>query len=75
VALYPYNIGRAGACQTTGGRCHAADPLDRAGRQHPLRQLAHSMMELSLSLERQSNLSEYHQEAVSAPNFTAAEHH
>jgi enoyl-CoA hydratase len=42
----------------------------------PLRQLAHSMMDLSLSLETQSNLSKDHQEAVSAfrekrkPNFT-----
>jgi enoyl-CoA hydratase len=42
----------------------------------PLRQLAHSMMDLSLSLETQSNLSEDHQEAVWAfaqkrrPNFT-----
>ena len=40
------------------------------------RQLAHSMMDLSLSLETQSNLSENHQEAVWAfaqkrrPNFT-----
>jgi enoyl-CoA hydratase len=32
----------------------------------PLRQLAHSMMDLSLSLETQSNLSKDHQEAVSA---------
>jgi enoyl-CoA hydratase len=32
----------------------------------PLRQLAHSMMDLSLSLEAQSNLSADHQEAVSA---------
>ena len=30
---------------------------DRAGPQHSLRQLAHSMMDLSLSLETQSNLS------------------
>jgi enoyl-CoA hydratase len=42
----------------------------------PLRQLAHSMMDLSLSLETQSNLSKDHQEAVWAfgekrkPNFT-----
>src|SRR5215469_7417928 len=42
----------------------------------PLRQLAHSTMDLSLSLETQSNLSRDHQEAVSAfaakrrPNFT-----
>jgi enoyl-CoA hydratase len=42
----------------------------------PLRQLAHSMMDLSLSLETQSNLSKDHQEAVSAfaekrrPRFT-----
>jgi enoyl-CoA hydratase len=42
----------------------------------PLRQLAHSMMDLSLSLETQSNLSKDHQEAVSAfrdkrkPSFT-----
>ena len=42
----------------------------------PLRQLAHSMMDLSLSLETQSNLSEDHQEAAWAfaekrrPNFT-----
>jgi enoyl-CoA hydratase len=42
----------------------------------PLRQLAHSMMDLSLGLETQSNLSKDHQEAVSAfaqkrrPNFT-----
>ena len=41
-----------------------------------LRQLAHSMMDLSLSLETQSNLSKDHQEAVSAfaekrrPRFT-----
>ena len=32
----------------------------------PLRQLAHSMMDLSLSLETQSNLSKDHQEAVQA---------
>ncbi len=42
----------------------------------PLRQLAHSMMDLSLSVETQSNLSSDHQEAVSAfgekrkPDFT-----
>jgi enoyl-CoA hydratase len=42
----------------------------------PLRQLAHSMMDLSLGLETQSNLSKDHQEAVWAfaqkrrPNFT-----
>jgi enoyl-CoA hydratase len=42
----------------------------------PLRQLAHSMMDLSLSLETQSNLTKDHQEAGSAfaekrrPNFT-----
>ena len=42
----------------------------------PLRQLAHSMMDLSLSLETQSNLTKDHQEAVSAfaekrrPKFT-----
>ena len=42
----------------------------------PLRQLAHSMMDLSISLETQSNLSKDHQEAVWAfaqkrrPNFT-----
>ncbi|MDP6816143.1 MAG: enoyl-CoA hydratase/isomerase family protein, partial [Alphaproteobacteria bacterium] len=42
----------------------------------PLRQLAHSMMDLSISVETQSNLSADHQEAVSAfsnkrkPNFT-----
>jgi len=42
----------------------------------PLRQLVHSMMDLSLSLETQSNLSKDHQEAVWAfaqkrrPNFT-----
>ncbi len=42
----------------------------------PLRQLAHSMMDLSLSLETQSNLSKDHQEAVWAfgekrkPNFS-----
>ncbi len=42
----------------------------------PLRQLAHSMMDLSLGLETQSNLSTDHQEAVSAftkkrkPSFT-----
>ena len=42
----------------------------------PLRQFAHSMMDLSLSLETQSNLSKDHQEAVWAfaqkrrPNFT-----
>jgi enoyl-CoA hydratase len=41
-----------------------------------LRQLAHSMMDLSLSLETQSNVSMDHQEAVWAfaqkrrPNFT-----
>lgn len=35
----------------------------------PLRQIAHSTMDLSLSLETQSNLSKDHQEAVSA--FTA----
>ena len=32
----------------------------------PLRQLAHSKMDLSLSVETQSNLSTDHQEAVSA---------
>ena len=42
----------------------------------PLRQIAHSTMDLSLSLETQSNLSADHQEAVSAfaakraPKFT-----
>jgi enoyl-CoA hydratase len=42
----------------------------------PLRQIAHSTMDLSLSLETQSNQSQDHQEAVSAfaakrrPNFT-----
>src|ERR1700724_740888 len=42
----------------------------------PLRQLAHSIMDLSLSLETQSNLTNDHQEAVwalaqkSQPNFT-----
>ena len=42
----------------------------------PLRQLAHSMMDLSLSLETQSNVTKDHQEAVWAfaqkrqPNFT-----
>jgi enoyl-CoA hydratase len=42
----------------------------------PLRQLAHSIMDLSLSLETRSNLTRDHQEAVSAfarkrrPNFT-----
>ncbi len=42
----------------------------------PLRQLAHSMMDLSLSVETQSNLSADHQEAVTAfsnkqkPNFS-----
>ena len=42
----------------------------------PLRQIAHSTMDLSLSLETQSNQSKDHQEAVSAfaakrrPNFT-----
>ena len=42
----------------------------------PLRQIAHSTMDLSLSLETQSNLSKDHQEAVTAfiakrpPNFT-----
>jgi enoyl-CoA hydratase len=42
----------------------------------PLRQIAHSTMDLSISLETQSNLSKDHQEAVSAftakrrPNFT-----
>ena len=42
----------------------------------PLRQLAHSMMDLSISVETQSNLSSDHQEAVTAfsnkrkPNFT-----
>jgi enoyl-CoA hydratase len=42
----------------------------------PLRQIAHATMDLSLSLETQSNLSKDHQEAVSAftakrpPNFT-----
>jgi enoyl-CoA hydratase len=42
----------------------------------PLRQLAHSMMDLSLGLETQSNLSKDHQEAIWAfaqkrrPNFT-----
>jgi enoyl-CoA hydratase len=43
---------------------------------HPLRQLAHSMMDLSLGLKTQSNLSKDHQEAVWAfaqkrrPTFT-----
>ena len=42
----------------------------------PLRQLAHSMLDLSLGLETQSNLSKDHQEAVWPfaqkrwPNFT-----
>ena len=42
----------------------------------PLRQIAHSSMDLSLSLETQSNLSKDHQEAVRAfaakqrPNFS-----
>ena len=42
----------------------------------PLRQIAHATMDLSLSLETQSNLSKDHQEAVSAfaakrrPSFT-----
>ena len=42
----------------------------------PLRQLAHSMMDLSLGLKTQSNLSKDHQEAVWAfaqkrrPTFT-----
>src|ERR1019366_8775031 len=42
----------------------------------PLRQIAHSMMDLSISLETQSNLTKDHQEAVTAftakrrPNFT-----
>lgn len=42
----------------------------------PLRQLAHSMMDLSLSVETQSNSTSDHQEAVTAftnkqkPNFT-----
>ena len=42
----------------------------------PLRQIAHATMDLSLSLETQSNLSRDHQEAVSAfgakgkPEFT-----
>ena len=42
----------------------------------PLRQIAHSTMDLSIALETQSNLSKDHQEAVSAfkakrkPNFT-----
>ncbi len=42
----------------------------------PLRQLAHSMMDLSISVETQSNFSSDHQEAVTAftnkrkPNFT-----
>ena len=42
----------------------------------PLRQLAHSMMDLSLGVETQSNLTADHQEAVTAftnkrkPNFT-----
>jgi enoyl-CoA hydratase len=42
----------------------------------PLRQIAHATMDLSLSLETQSNLSKDHQEAVSAfaakrrPDFT-----
>ena len=44
----------------------------------PLRQIAHSTMDLSISLETQSNLSKDHQEAVSAftakrrPNFTGS---
>ena len=37
----------------------------------PLRQIAHATMDLSLSLETQSNLSKDHQEAVAA--FAAAE--
>ena len=46
----------------------------------PLRQLAHSMMDLSLGLETQSNLSKDHQEAVWAfgsagRTSRAAEHH
>ncbi len=47
----------------------------------PLRQLAHSMMDQSLSRETQSNLSKDHQEAVWAfaqkrrPNSTGPEHH
>jgi enoyl-CoA hydratase len=42
----------------------------------PLHQLAHSIMDLSLSLKTQSNLTKDHQEAVSVfaekhrPNFT-----
>jgi enoyl-CoA hydratase len=32
----------------------------------PLRQIAHATMDLSLSLETQSNLSKDHQQAVSA---------
>ncbi len=42
----------------------------------PLRQIAHATMDLSLSLETQSNMSKDHQEAVSAfgakrrPEFT-----
>ena len=42
----------------------------------PLRQLAHAMMDLSLSVETQSNRTKDHQEAVRAfgekrrPNFT-----
>jgi hypothetical protein len=49
------------------------DPIKWAGG--PLRQIAHATMDLSLSLETQSNLSKDHQEAVSAfaakrrPNF------
>ena len=45
----------------------------------PLRQIAHSTMDLSIALETQSNLSKDHQEAVSAfkakrtPNFTGEE--
>lgn len=44
----------------------------------PLRQIAHSTMDLSISLETQSNLSKDHQEPVSAftakrrPNFTGS---
>jgi hypothetical protein len=47
----------------------------------PLRQLAHSMMDLGLSLETQSNLSKDHQEAVWAfiekpgRTLSAAEHY
>jgi hypothetical protein len=56
VALYPHNIGQAGASQTTGRRSHGSICWTKQAV-NSAAQLAHLMMDLSLSLERQSNLS------------------